>query len=339
VIGQPQGKPLIIEQRTALIGFPRDRFASSQREHPHRLKAVILTGMISRRSFLASAAALAAPLAAQPAEPIIDIHQHTNYSGRSDPELIAHQRAMGIHKTVLLPAGSKYGLAASAGGNDTVVSIARQYPREYLFFANELPDIPEARPVLEKYLKMGAIGIGEQKFPVEADSKHIDLVASLAAAHGVPVLLHFEHKNYNFGFENFHRVLARHPKVNFIGHAQTWWGNIDKNHDQTVMYPKTPVTRGGITDRLLSDYPNMYGDMSAGSGLNSMLRDEDHARDFLKRHQDKLLFGSDCNDRQANGPDCLGAKIIAAIRRLAPDKKAERKILCDNAARVLKVRL
>ena len=62
-------------------------------------------------------------------------------------------------------------------------------------------------------------------------------------------------------------------------------------------------------------------------------------RDFLKRHQDKLLFGSDCSDRKANGPDCLGSKIIAAIRRLAPDKKAERKILCGNAARLMKIRV
>jgi len=300
----------------------------------------MLTSMVSRRSFLASVAApLAVPLFAQPAEPIIDIHQHTNYSGRSDAELIAHQKAMGIHKTVLLPAGSKYGLAAQCGGNDTVVAIARQLPKEYVYFANELPDIPETRPVLEKFLKMGAIGIGEQKFPVEADSKYIDLVATIAAEHRVPVLLHFEHKNYNLGIENFHKVLERHPRVNFIGHAQTWWGNIDMNHDQTVMYPKTPVTPGGITDRLLTDYPNMYGDMSAGSGLNSMLRDEDRAREFLKRHQNKLLFGSDCNDRQANGPDCLGSKIIAAIRHLAPDKKAERKILCDNAVKLLKIRV
>src|SRR5262245_57232423 len=255
--------------------------------------------MLSRRELLATTLAL--PALAQPAEVIIDLHQHTHYSGRSDEQLIEHQRKMGITKTVLLPAGSKYGLAADCGGNDTVVAIAKRLPKEYVYFANELPDIPETRPVIEKYLKMGAIGIGEQKFPVEADSKHIDLVASLAAAHGVPVLLHFEHKNYNLGFENFHKVLARHPKVNFIGHAQTWWGNTDKNHDQTVMYPKTPVTRGGITDRLLSDYPNMYGDMSAGSGLNSMLRDEDQARDFLKRHQDKLLFGSDCNDSIGEG--------------------------------------
>jgi predicted TIM-barrel fold metal-dependent hydrolase len=65
-----------------------------------------------------------------------------------------------------------------------------------------------------------------------------------------------------------------------------------------------------------------------------MLRDEAHARVFLKRHQDKLLFGSDCNDRQANGPNCLGAKIIAAVRRLAP---AERKILYGNASRLMKI--
>src|SRR5258707_493309 len=144
------------------------------------VKLIFLPEMVTRRSFLA---ALAAPVLAQPAEPIIDIHQHTNYSGRSDADLITHQREMGVSKTILLPAGSKYGLAAQAGGNDTVVALAHQLPKEYVFFANELPDIPEARPVLEKYLKMGAIGIGEQKFPVEVDSKSIDLIADMAAEH------------------------------------------------------------------------------------------------------------------------------------------------------------
>jgi predicted TIM-barrel fold metal-dependent hydrolase len=280
----------------------------------------------------------AAPLPAQTAEPIIDIHQHTNYTGRTDEELIRHQREMGVSKTVLLPAGSKYGLAAEAGGNETVVAIARALPKEYVFFANELPDIPETRPVLEKYLNMGAIGIGEQKFPVESDSKSIDLVAAIAEEHRVPVLLHFEHKTYNFNIQNFHKILERHPRVNFIGHALAWWCNIDKGCDNSTGYPSGAVTPGGITDRLLSDYPNMYGDMSANSGLNSMLRDEEHAREFLKRHQDKLLFGSDCNDRKANGPQCLGSKIIAAIRRLA-DKKVERKILYGNAVKVIGIRV
>ncbi|HXK03710.1 MAG TPA: amidohydrolase, partial [Verrucomicrobiae bacterium] len=46
---------------------------------------------------------------ARAAEPVIDIHQHTNYSGRTDEQLLAHQRTMGIAKTVLLPAGSSGG--------------------------------------------------------------------------------------------------------------------------------------------------------------------------------------------------------------------------------------
>ena len=252
--------------------------------------------MISRRAFIATACSVLIPevLSAQP-EPIIDLHQHTNYLGRSDEALIGHQRFLGIEKTVLLPAGSKYGLAADCGGNDTVMNLARRYPKEFFFFANELPDLPEARPVIEKYLKAGAIGIGEQKFPVDCDSPHILKIAEIAREFDVPVLLHFEHKMYNFGLEQFHKVLEKFPTVRFIGHAQTWWGNIDRNHDQTVMYPKTKVTPSGITDRLLADYPNMFGDLSAGSGLNSLLRDEDRTREFLQRHQDKLLYGSDCS--------------------------------------------
>ena len=89
----------------------------------------------------------------------------------------------------------------------------------------------------------------------------------------MPVLMHWQFGMYNHGFDRFFRVLEKFPDVNFVGHAQTWWGNIDQNHmDQAVMYPKGPVTRGGLTDRYLSDYANMYGDLSAGSGLNALTR-------------------------------------------------------------------
>ena len=286
---------------------------------------------LSRRAFLA------APLAAAAAEPVLDIHQHTTYSGRSNDELIAHQRRLGITRTVLLPAGSKFGLAAGAGGNQTVVDLARRHPGEFVYFANEVPDLPGARQEIEKYLKLGAIGIGEQKFQVDCDSAPIEMVAEAAQQFGVPVLLHFQHNAYNMGIERFHKILSKYPKVNFIGHAQTWWGNIDRSHDQAVMYPKTPVTPGGVTDRLLSDFPNMYGDLSAGSGLNSMLRDEAQARQFLARHQNKLMFGSDCSDRIGEGEGCLGARILAAVRRLAPDAAAVRAILYENARRLLKL--
>lgn len=271
------------------------------------------------------------------ADPVIDIHQHTNYHGRSDAELIAHQRTMGVTRTVLLPAGSRYGLAVGAGGNDSVVALAKSDPGTFVFFANELPDIPETQRVLEKYLAAGALGIGEQKFPVECDSKGMQLVADIARDHNVPVLMHFEHGTYNLGFERFHRMLKKYPTVNFIGHAQTWWGNIDRNHEQTVLYPKGPVTPGGITDRLLSDYPNIYGDLSAGSGLNALLRDEDHAREFLKRHQRRLLYGSDCDDKSGAGSKCSGSQQLVAVRRLAPDATALRRILHDNAATLFRI--
>ena len=182
----------------------------------------------------------------------IDFHQHTNYKGRTDEELVAHQRTMGVDLTVLLPAGSRFGLAADAFGNDSVVALAKRFPDEFVFFANELPDIPETRQVLEKFLNLGAVGIGEQKFPVDCDSSAMQLVFSIAKEFDVPVLMHFEHDRYNMGIERFHRMLEKFPTVNFIGHAQTWWGNIDADHDQAVMYPKTPVTLGGITDKLLA---------------------------------------------------------------------------------------
>jgi uncharacterized protein len=299
---------------------------------------------INRRRFLtATCATVAASLTSEfesvrsTGEKIIDIHQHTHYSRRSDDDLIGHQRKMGIYKTVLLPAGSKFGLEADAWGNDSVVVVAQKFPKEFARFANELPDIAETRQVIEKYLKLGAIGIGEQKFQVDCDSKYIQLIAEIARDHRVPVLLHFQHGKYNTGFERFHKILEKYPTVNFIGHAQTWWGNIDRNHDQSVMYPKTKVTRGGITDRLLSDYPNIYGDLSAGSGLNALLRDEDHAVEFLRRHQDKLMYGSDCNDPFGEGEKCSGSQQLATLRRLATDRKIRQKILYENASRVLKI--
>ena len=289
---------------------------------------------MTRREMLAAAAAA---VVAPAAEPIIDIHQHTSYVGRTDEALVAHQRAMGITTSVLLPAGRKYGLAAGAGGNDTVVRVVKQHPKEFVFFANELPDIPEADGEIRKYLKAGAIGIGEQKFPVDADSVHIQKIAAIAQEFRVPVLLHFEHGNYNFGVDKFYKILDKYPNVNFIGHAQTWWGNIDKNHDQKVMYPKTKVTPGGWTDKYLSDYPNMFGDLSAGSGLNALTRDEAHARDFLERHQDKLLYGSDCNDLVGAGAKCQGAETLATLRRLVPNQSIQHKLLYRNAYRLLRI--
>jgi predicted TIM-barrel fold metal-dependent hydrolase len=287
--------------------------------------------------------------AAQSPEPIIDIHQHLGYSGRSDDAFLAHQRALGVTTTILLPAGRSVttpsthggtanGLQAQARGNDACHGFATTHRQAFRFGANEVPDVGGATQEIARYLKLGAVLIGEQKFGVACDSPAMQTIYELAQAHGVPVLMHWQFEMYNYGFERFHKMLEKYPRVTFLGHAQTWWANVDKNHrDQSVLYPKGPVTIGGLTDRYLSDYPNMYGDLSAGSGLNALTRDEPVTTDFLTRHQDKLIFGSDCSDSDGGGPKCQGAQTIATIRRLAASKSIERKLLYGNATRIFRL--
>jgi predicted TIM-barrel fold metal-dependent hydrolase len=280
-------------------------------------------------------------------EPIIDIHQHIHYHERTDEHMLDHQRALGVTKTILLPSGRPVnsasthdgisnGLQAETGGNADCYLFATKHRREFLFGANEVPDMPDALFEIEKYLKLGAVIVGELKFGVECDSPEMQKIYQLAQTYDVPVLMHWQYKMYNYGFERFYKMLEKYPKVNFIGHAQTWWANIDINHkDQAVLYPKGFVTAGGITDRYLSDYHNMFGDLSAGSGLSALTRDEDHAKRFLEKHQDKLIFGSDCEDRHGLASSgCTGAQDIAEVRKLASSKKIERKLLYENAKKL-----
>jgi predicted TIM-barrel fold metal-dependent hydrolase len=258
---------------------------------------------------------------------------------------------MGVGKSILLPAGHPVnrasthegisnGLQAKCLPNEDCYRFAREHPKEFLFAANEVPDVPDASKEIEKYLKLGAVAIAEQKFGLECDCPEMQRLYDLAADYRIPFLMHWQYKMYNYGFERFYKMLEKHPKTNFIGHAQTWWANIDKSYvdDAKNLYPKgAKIVPGGLTDRYLSDYPNMYGDLSAGSGLNALTRDEEHTKAFFTRHQDKLIYGSDCEDLTGDLAVCQGAKTIAAVRRLAPSKTIERKLLCENARRVFRI--
>lgn len=302
---------------------------------------------IKKSTFALSALSLDLPLIQN--EPIIDIHQHTDYAGRSHENLLHHQRTMGITQTILLPAGTpsfgssthfgkSNGLQAKCSGNNVCFDIAQKYPGEFYFGANEVPDIENAADEIESYLKKGAKVIGELKYGVKMDSREMQKIYSLAQEYDVPVLLHWQFQMYTYGYENFHKILKKYPKVNFIGHAQSWWANIDKNHlDQSSLYPKGKVTPGGMTDRLLSDYPNMYADMSAGSGLNAITRDEEHYKSFIQRHQDKLLYGSDCDDSVGKGSACTGIQTLNKVKELSGSKLVERKLLYENAKKLFKI--
>lgn len=315
----------------------------------------------SRRRFLACTGVVAlgsalpfknmAATAEMKAERIIDIHQHIHYHARTDEDMLAHQKAMGVTTTILLPSGRPVnspsthqgvsnGLQAQAGGNAECYLFAKEHKRNYRFGVCAVPDLPDAAYEIEKYLRRGAVVIGELKFGVDCDSPEMQKIYQLAALYNVPVLMHFQHGMYNHGFERFYKMLEKYPSVNFIGHAQTWWANIAQNHpDQSVLYPKGSVTPGGITDQYLSDYPNIYGDLSAGSGLNALTRDEEHAKAFLQKHQDKLLYGSDCQDvpGTVDSGKCSGAVDIATLRKLSSSKKVERKLLYENAKKLFRL--
>jgi predicted TIM-barrel fold metal-dependent hydrolase len=313
----------------------------------------------SRREFLMKSGLLAAATAAVPGcasfegtkgEMIIDIHQHVGYSRKNTDALLEHQRVMGVSKTILLPAGRNVnspathegvsnGLEAKCLGNEDCLQLAKAHLRNYRFGANEVPDLADAVEVIEKYLNRGAVVIAEQKFGVECDSPGMQRIYELAAHYHVPVLMHWQYKRFNYGFDRFYKMLEKYPRTTFIGHAQTFWAHIDKNYkdDTANLYPKGKVTPGGLTDRYLRDYPNMYGDLSAGSGLNAFKRDEEHGRNFFVRHQDKLIYGSDCNDSVGFGEKCQGAQMIAEIRKLVPTAKIRQKLFSGNAKKVFTI--
>jgi len=113
---------------------------------------------LSRRTVLATAATCLASLTAEAEDlRVIDIHQHANYNGRSDDELVAHQRKMGVAKTILLPAGNRPTPDLNVGSTETCRNIARNHLKEFVYFGNELPDIPTTRQVLQQYLKSGSL--------------------------------------------------------------------------------------------------------------------------------------------------------------------------------------
>lgn len=307
----------------------------------------------SRREFLTGAAAAvftlnthgagAARVGAETLDkseglPTVDIHVHCTHRGRTDEGTLVHQHNTGMKTSILLPGGETGGLAAGCAGNAHVVAFARQHPDQLFYFANENVFRPNAVREIERYLAMGAIGIGELKDNVACDSPDMQRIAEVAREHAVPMLIHFQDGSYNDGYVRFHRMLEKFPTVNFIGHATTFWANIDKIYQvKGVSYPKGRVAVGGLTDRWLADYPNLYADLSAGSGNGALLRDPEFTKGFLSRHQDKLMYGSDCYCVTGNGPLCHATVKLGVLKELCPTDAIRKKLLFGNARRLLKL--
>ena len=98
-----------------------------------------------------------------------------------------------------------------------------------------------------------------------------------------------------------------------------------------MSYPKDKVRPGGAIDRLMDLYPNLYGDLSAGSGANSISRDREFGREFMIRRQDRLLFGT---DYLQPGQEVPQFELFDSLNLPA---EVARKIFRGNAERVLKL--
>ena len=176
-------------------------------------------------------------------------------------------------------------------------------PGRFTWFNSYDVTKPDAEQVLTQAVKDGAQGFGEMKFHVAADGPELRRMYALAADLQVPILIHFQEVDHfpnegtwSTGFaKTFESILKAYPKTTFIGHADAFWANVSADYHNEAAYPSGPIKRGGLTDKWLGDYPNLFGDMSANSGNNAMSRDAEFTADFLKRHQDKLFFGSDCS--------------------------------------------
>ncbi len=82
-------------------------------------------------------------------------------------------------------------------------------------------------------------------------------------------------------------------------------------------------------DRLFDTYPNLYGDLSAGSGNNAITRDMEWGREFLIRRADRLLFGTDYLGVGQNVPQ------LDSLEKFNLPEEVMKKINRSNAERVL----
>lgn len=307
--------------------------------------------MISRRQFMGTVAATSAAsiLRAQPPQwpsPVIDMHFHM----RGTPDAnTKHLDGCGVTMANLL---------TQATAAERVHAVQAAFPKRFVWYASTDITKPGAEALLTQAVKDGAGGLGELKFHVDADGPEFRRMYALAAELDVPIMIHFQEVPHTEtegvfapGFKRFETILKAFPKTRFFGHADAFWANVSADYANQEAYPSGPIKRGGITDKLLSDYPNLFADMSANSGNNALTRDPGFTPDFLARHQDKLVFGSDCGCTdgngggvaQANNPaanrlsgKCVARETLAVLRKSAPGPLFS-KLVWGNAHKFLRL--
>ncbi len=291
---------------------------------------------------------------------IIDSHQHVFWHGRDDAGLVADMDDQGIDVAWLLswevlphedeaayhgvlnpvhrrPDGSHAGIPLS----DLLVARTH-YPERFVVGYCPHPLVGNAAALFEAaYHIHGARVCGEWKFRIPFDDPRCLELFHKAGALSCPVVLHldvpylphsltgqpvYQKSWYGGTAANLERALAACPETNFIGHAPGFWREISGDADSDPSaYPSGPITTGGRLQGLFERHSNLFADLSAGSAHGALKRDPGHARDFLRRFSDKILFGR----------DFYGGDLLATLRSLDLPPDVQSRIFSENAGRLL----
>ena len=256
---------------------------------------------------------------------IIDAHNHADWHKHNLEKFIENMDTYHIDKTWLLTWESPYDEFAPHYNKvvnvDTIrevgpVSFARTLSyierrpdRFYLGFAPD-PRRPESIDRLATAIDLYGVKIcGEVKLRMMYDNPDAIRMWRFAGEKGLPVTFHFDYEfdsgvayprpNYWYGggIDCLERVLKLCPETNFLGHAPGFWSHISGDDQYNkASYPKGPVLPGGRLIELLEKYPNLYCDLSAGSGCNALSRDPDFGKKFLITWQDRCVYARDYFD-------------------------------------------
>jgi len=242
-----------------------------------------------------------------PAGRYVDVHTHLGQTWNTKDPLTAeallrwmdaHEVAQAVVLPLVSPEASSYPLttefvlAETRPHRDRLVPFCSIDPRTSVEGGHKA-----LVEMLSRYIDAGAKGFGEHKPGVEIDSPlNLALFAACAEVK-LPILFHLDNqRNLDApGLPGLAKVLEAVPGANFIAHGPGWWASISGNVTQADLggYPRGEVAPGGAIDALFDMYPNLYGDLSAGSGANAIQRDEKSGREFLLRRADRLMFGTD----------------------------------------------
>jgi predicted TIM-barrel fold metal-dependent hydrolase len=308
---------------------------------------------ISRRDFCRLTAAAGALVAAAgpargdqfPAGNYVDVHTHLGQTWNSTETLSAdallkwmdnNQIAQAVVLPLVSPESSSYPLTTdfvlgeTAPHRDRLIPFCSIDPRtSYRGGLRGLVDM------LKRYVDRGAKGFGEHKPGVKIDDPRNMTIYAACGELKLPLLFHLDQeRNMDApGLPGLERAIKEHPDTPFIGHGPGWWASISGGIKPSDMagYPGGPVAPGGAIDRLMDTYPNIYGDLSAGSGAGAISRDLEFGRQFLTRRADRLMFGTDF---LSPGQDVPQLTLFRTLE-LPPDVQA--KIFRDNARRLLKL--